>query len=159
MLIETDNLKYCNEAIELKQNIERDFLSLGEYLYNIKEHNLFEPQWSSFLEFCDELKMTPSNAYRLIKIFKVFVLDYNIEKKLISDASVSSLMEIVPIIQTKKEALGWLKKSTLLTRQDLRKELTEHKNGVDMIKCLHKNVYQIEICRDCGERHQIGIEL
>lgn len=155
MNLPTDNLKYCEEALALRESIEDDFLLLGESLYNIREHNLFEPQWSSFVEFCFELRMTQASINRLIQIHKVFVLDYELPRKEITHAGVSNLFDVLSSIQNKKDAQKWLAKATLLTRQDLRKELTEHKTGIDMRKCKHKNTYVVEICKDCGERKQI----
>lgn len=149
-----ENLKYCNDALALRESIETDFLTLGEYLHNIKEHNLFEPQWSSFLEFCFELRMSQNNINKLIQIHKTFVLDYKLERKQIANAGVSLLTDILPAIQNKKDAVKWLDKATLLTRNDLRKELLECKTGVSMTKCRHKNSYLISICRDCGQRTQ-----
>ena len=154
----TENLKYCNDAIALKEKIEDDFLTLGEYLHNIKEHSLFEPQWSSFIEFCFELKMSQNTINKLIQIYKVFVLDYGIGRNQITNAGVSLVTDILPVINTKKDALKWLGKASLLTRQDLRRELIEHKTGVDMTKCKHEDTYVVEICRDCGERKQINNE-
>ena len=155
MNLPTDNLKYCNDALSLRESIENDFLSLGEYLYNIKEHNLFEPQWSSFVEFCFELRMSQSSINKLIQLHKTFILDYQLPKAEITRAGASNLFDVLSSINNKKDAQKWLTKATLLTRQDLRKELTEHKTGIDMRNCKHKDTYHIEVCRDCGERKQI----
>lgn len=150
-----DNLKYCNDALALRESIENDFLVLGEYLYNIREHNLFEPQWSSFVEFCFELRMSQSNINRLIQIHERFVLEYGFKREEITRAGASLLSDIMPAISTRKQAVKWLEKATLLTRQDLRKELTEFKTGIQMKDCKHKDTYTVEICRNCGERKQI----
>ena len=151
----TDGLKYCNDALALRESIEDDFLVLGEHLYNIKEHNLFEPQWSSFIEFCFELRMSQNNINKLMQIYKTFILEYGFERKQITTAGVSLLSDVLPAIENKKDATKWLAKASLLTRQDLRKELIEHKTGIDMRKCKHKDTYTVEICRTCGERKQI----
>lgn len=155
MKLQTDNLKYCQDAIEMKKNIEGGFVDLGEYLYNIKEHNLYEPQWSSFLEFCYELRMSQNVINKLIQVYKMFILDYGLKKEELTTAGVSLIYDVLPAIRSKKDAQHWLAQASLLTRSDLRKELTEHKTGVPMAKCKHKDTYHIEICRDCGDRKQI----
>jgi hypothetical protein len=151
----TDNLKYCNDALALREDIEVNFLLLGEYLYNIKEHRLYEPQWSDWIEYCFETRISQNNINKLIQIHKTFILEYGFERKQIATAGVSLLSDVLPAIQNKKDATEWLKKATLLTRQDLRKELTEHRTGIDMAKCKHKDTYTIEICRTCGQRHEV----
>ncbi len=153
-LKQTDNLEYCNNALNLRESIENDFLVLGEHLYNIREHNLFEPQWSSFVEFCFELRMSQSNINRLIQIHEKFILEYGFQRKEITRAGASLLSDILPAITSKQEATEWLEKATLLTRSDLRKELTEFKTGIQMKHCKHKDTYLVEICRKCGERKQ-----
>src|SRR3990167_4559410 len=127
----TDNLKYCNDALTLRESIENDFLVLAEHLHNIKEHHLYEPQWSSFVEFCFELRMSQGSIDRLIQVHKTFILQYNLPRQEITHAGVGNLFEVLSSIHTKKDAQKWLTKATTLTRQDLRKELTEHKTGID----------------------------
>lgn len=151
----TENLKYCEETLELKANIEGGFLALAEHLYNIKEHSLFEPQWSSFLEFCDELRMSQNNINKLIQIHQTFVLDYAIDKDKIKTAGGwSALQEILPMVSNKKQALKWLESASLLSRSDLRKNIIEEKTGIDMRHCRHKDTYTVKICRTCGVKVQ-----
>ncbi len=149
-----ENIKYCNDALALRNKIEDDFLLFGEYLYNIREHRLYEPQWSSFVEFCFELRMTQSSINRLIQLHKVFVLDYGLSKKSITHAGVSNLFDVMAVIKNKEDAKEWLAKAEILTRGDLRRELMEHKTGVDIAKCRHKDYYLLKICRGCGDRMQ-----
>lgn len=149
-------LGYCEKALELKKDIEENFLLLGEYLYNIKEHQMYTPQWSSFDEYIDELKMSTSNVNRLIQIHKTFVLDYGFSsQEIITAGGSSSLGDILPVITSRKTAEKWMTLSGTLTRKDLRNELIEAKTGVLQTSCGHKNTYTVEICRDCGERKQI----
>lgn len=148
----TDNLKYCQDALALRTTIEDDFLLFGEYLYNIKEHRLYEPQWSSFLEYSFELKMSQNTINKLIQIHKVFVLEYGFTRDRIKTAGVSLLSDVLPAINSKKEAQEWLEKAELLTRQDLRRELVEHRTGISMAKCRHKDYYLLKICCDCHVR-------
>lgn len=152
-----ENLKYCNETLELKATIEGGFLTLAEHLYNIKTHNLFEPQWSSFLEFCDELRMSQNNINKLIQIHEKFVLEYGIDKEQIKTAGGwSTLQEILPMVSSKKLAVKWLESASLLSRADLRKNIIEEKTGIDMRNCFcDTDYYIIKICRKCGKRISI----
>ena len=153
---EIQNLNYCNKAIEIKKDIEINFITLAEYLYNIKEHNLFEPQWDSFVEFSMELKMSSNMINKLVQMYKTLVLGYGITFDEIATAGGwSAVKEVLPAITSKSEAVKWLGKAGTLTRSDIRKELIERKTGVSMSKCKHVNTYLLEICKDCGDKHQV----
>lgn len=146
-----ENLKYCKKALELKKEIEASFIKLGEYLYEIKNKNLFLPQWSSWEEYYMELKMSQNTVNKLIQIYETFILKYNLPpENVVSAGGWSVIAEILPVINSKKDAEEWLHKSTELSRSDLRKELKEEVTGVQMASCKHRNTYTITVCRDCG---------
>lgn len=156
MKTEIQKLSYCNKALEIKNDLECRFILLGEYLYNIKEHSLFEPQWSSFQEFCMELKMSTNTINKLMQVYKVFVLNYNIPMDTLATAGGFSLIaDTLPAIHSREDAMEWLGKTTVLTREDMRKELKEKKTGILMSECKHSNTYTVTVCRDCGETKQI----
>lgn len=156
MLQETKNLEYCNKALDIKGEIESSFLTLGEYLYNIKEHNLFFPQWDSFLEFCFELKISSNMVNKLIQIHKTLILGYGLtQNDVLQAGGWSAVQEVLPFISSKQDAIKWLKDAGTLTRSDLRKSITEMKTGVDMKNCKHKTFYIVKICNDCGERIRV----
>lgn len=150
------NFKYCTEALTMKKQIEGQFLTLGKYLYNIKEDNLFTPQWSSWSEFCTELKMSENMVNKLIQIYKTFIIQYKIPAEKITTAGGWTVIaELLPVINSLDDANKWLESARELTRDDLRKEVKETKSGVEMRHCGHKNTYTIRVCRDCGHREEI----
>ncbi len=150
------NLKYCTEALALKSQLEKQYLRLGEYIFNIKEKNLFLPQWSSWSEYCAELKMSENQANKLIQIYSTFILKYKIpEEKITTVGGWSVIAELLPVINSLEDANKWLESAQELTREDLRKEVKESKSGIQMKSCGHKNTYVIRICRDCGHREEI----
>ncbi len=152
----TQIIDYCGKAIALKKDIEINFLTLGEYLYYIKENQLYEPNWSSFEEFLFDLKLSSNTSNKLIQIYKKFILSYGFTSQEVIDAGGYSLLaDVLPMISSRKSAEKWLNLTTVLTRQDLRKEIKEAKTGIQMKDCKHANTYKVEICRDCGERWQI----
>ena len=147
-------LRYCQKAIELKQNIEISYLKLGEMLYNIKEGKLYEPNWSSFHEYCMEFKLPSSTVSKVLNIYRVFVLEYGFPEKEIIMVGWTSLAETLPQIKNKEDAIRWFGTATTLSRQDLKKELVEAKTGVLMRNCKHRDTYTMRICRDCGDKWQ-----
>lgn len=147
------NLEFCNNAIALKKNLEKSFINLGQYLHEIKEKSLWEANWSSWDEYCLELKMSRNSINKLIQIYSTFVLDYNIGPEKIATAGGWTVVsELLPVIETREQAIEWIHKAQELTREDLRKEVTEAKSGVQQSACKHKNTYTIVVCRACGIR-------
>lgn len=152
------NINYCNQALQFEKSLSTQFLTLGEYLFNIRENNLFSPQWESFNEFCMEFRsLSQASISKLANIYKKFVLDYGIPtEKLVATGGWASLAEIIPLIQDQESAEEWIEKATVLSRDDLRKEITEKKTGKDMSQCEHENNYTVRICRECHDREKIG---
>lgn len=148
-------LGYCEKALTLKNEIEDNFLLLAEYLYNIKEHSMYEPQWSSFEEYVEELKMSTTNVNRLIQIHKTFIMEYGFSSKEVITAGGSSVLgEIMPQIHSRSDAIHWMRQSATLTRKHLREELLEAKSGILQTKCDH-DMYHIQICRNCGMKETV----
>lgn len=152
---ELSNLNYCQEAITLKRVTEQNFLMLGQYLFKIRESELFLGQWTSFPEFLDEMNMLEGTASKLINIYKRFVMEFNFKERLLLDAGGwTKLAAILPVVKDKSDAHEWLLKASTLSIRDLNMEIKENKTGIDMSKCGHKDTYLVRICRDCGYRHE-----
>lgn len=147
------NYLFCKETFELKENLEGNFMSLGERLSMIWKEALYLPNYDTFTDFLEDLKMSRATASKLIQIHEVLVMKYDFEPKEIADAGGwSSVSEVVPFATTKKEARMWLSRVKHNTRADLRRFIAEAKTGVKMDKCKHKNFYKIKICEDCKVR-------
>lgn len=151
------NIDYCNQALEFEKSLSTQFLTLGEYLFNIRENNLFSPQWDSFNEYCMEFRsISQGSISKLANIYKKFILDYGIPvDRLVATGGWSSLADIMPIIQDSESAEEWIEKATVLSRDDLRKELSEKRTGKLMANCEHENYYTVRICRECHDREKI----
>lgn len=146
-----EKYKYCTDAIQLKNDLESGFILLGEQLSKIKNEGLWETAWTSWSEYVKELKMSENHVNKLIQIFEKLVLGLKVPKDQIANAGGWSIVsDLLPIIESKKDAEEWLEKAATLTREDLRSEMKEQKTGVLMHACKHKNIYTIVVCRDCG---------
>lgn len=146
-----NNLIYCNDALQLKTSLEQGFIRLGEYLYTIKNERLYEANWASWEEYSLELKMSQNSINKLIQIYARFILSYGIpEEKVVEAGGWSVIAELLPVIETAEQAEEWLDKAKELTREDLRKEITEKKSGIPMQSCKHLDTYTITVCRGCG---------
>lgn len=148
-----ENLIYCKDAISLKTSLEQGFIKLGEYLYNIKKKALYEPNWTSWEEYREELHMSENSVNKLVQIYSKLILAYNVSPdKIVNAGGPSVIADLLPILNSKEQAEEWLEKASLLTRKDLRDEIKEEKTGVPMQLCKHKNTYTITVCRGCGIR-------
>lgn len=151
-----DNYEYCQNALKLKKNIEVEFLVLGEHLLSIRNKHLYQPHFSSWTEFLWEMKLSENVAKKLIQIYSVFIIQFGFKPEKIAEAGGwSVLQDILPMIKSKEDASKWLELAGAQTRSDLRKEIKESKTGIIMSSCKHKDTYVVEVCRDCGERHQL----
>ncbi len=153
------NHNYCLDTLKAKADIERGFLVVGERLYTIRKGELFKPHWESFYEFELEFKWSPGTANKLINIYKKFVLEHKISPdRLVEAGGWSALAEVLPVVKTKKDAEHWLDQAKELTRDDLRKEVSESRNGVSkQDACQHPDddVYYLRICRNCGLKEEV----
>lgn len=148
-----DNIGFCNEAIAIKNKIEKNFLELGSYLYTIRTQKLYEGQWENFAYFLMEMNLTESTASKIISVFEKYVLEYNIpDNEIIEAGGWTKLYTTLPLVSSQEDAKYWIGQSKVLTQKDLSKTIIERKSGVEMAECKHKNTYQVTICKDCGDR-------
>lgn len=153
---ELEKYDYCQNAIELKQHAEVTFVALAGHLYKIREERLWEGGYTSFDEFCDELRMSQSTISKLISIYKVFIVELGFtDDEIAKSGGWSVLAETLPLISSRSVAEHWLGLTTTLSLRDIRKEVLEAKNGIittsTTTTCMHPNQYIVEICPDCGK--------
>lgn len=147
---EMSALTFCEETIKLKESIEKDYISLCARLYKIREERLYEGQYSDWQVFLEELKITPSVASRLCKIWEVFIVNFDIDKKELQEAGGWTIAaEILKVATTKKTAEELLSLAKLYTRAHLRQHIQKLLKGAPE-DCKHKNTITIKVCEDCG---------
>jgi len=147
------NHKYCEETIQLTWKIEGWFFEIGERLARIRDEELYKPGWESFPLFLEEMRMSESNASKLINIHQKLVVQFQIPKpKLLALGGMSDLADILPLATSKEAALALIDEMSPLMRSDRRLLLREKKTGNPAADCKHRDTYKIEVCRDCGQR-------
>lgn len=155
-IIEHKNYQFCQDTIQLKEDIEGHFLELGHRLYKINNDRLYESGYESFDEYCLELKMSRGTISKLINIYSLFILKYEFDnKQLAGVGGWTVIAEVLPLIKTKKDASYWLEKASLFSRRDLRIAITESKTGIDQYKCKHNDSFSINICNKCGYKTRL----
>ena len=159
LVFKDENAKhdYCSKTLEMEEGARLIYLILGERLYHIREQRLYEPQWSSWIEYCLEFKdLSTSGISKMITVYEKLVLELGFKpSELVKAGGWTKLYAIAQIIKDKKEADHWLHLASTLSRTHLMAEITEKTKGVEMAKCQHKNTYKVEICEDCGHKERI----
>ena len=156
--------KFCVDLIELKNNIEKNFLVLGKGLLKIRDERLYFPQWDSFEIYLEELKLDPTKAIKLINIYTTFVLQYEIPEEQILKAggwTVANQIQAVTkrLKDGKEQSEKLLDLAGVLSQKDFEKELSTARNGLDELECIH-DLYEVHLrcCRRCSLREKIYSE-
>lgn len=119
--------KAHERVVTLKNNLTKDFLQLGQALYDIfrlKYYlNLDYPTFASYLA-SPEISFSQSSAYSLIDIYKTFLVDFKVEEQALLPIGRRKLEMILPLV--KRENLqDWLTKATTLSTTNLGHEVKE----------------------------------
>ncbi len=157
--IDVRNHEYCTDTLRLKGGLEESFLELAKRLMSIRDEQKYAPQWDSFPSFLDEAKLSESTASKLITIYRKFVLEFQIpERRLLDAGGWTAVAEFAPMVNNRTDAETWLDRSSVLSRTDLRREITEAKRGVDQASCNHQfDLLSINVCSECGLRERVNV--
>lgn len=150
---------YCQQTIALKSKIEQNYLELCARLWKIRSERLFEGQYAEWELFLEELKITPSVASRLVKIYEVFVIQQGFSQEELEKAGGWSVVaELLPVATDKKASKELLELASTYTRQHLREHVLSLKIAPEShVDCKHRDYYDLRICRDCGEKWQTHV--
>lgn len=156
-------MKFCENVIKHKEDLEKNFLMLGAFLITIKAENKWQGRWEDFDHFCrDGLKIAEKTAYKLMLIYEKLIVEYKFSPARIAQAGGFTYLDtILPVIKDKESAEHWLVVATeSQSREDLRQLVREGKPGaVDSIDCKHPKgetkIIQLKICNKCGDKWEI----
>ncbi len=154
---EKEDHEYCLETIEADKATEETVLALAERYYRIHALKLYEPFWSSFEEYCMEIKnRNYKTVMKLIDIHAQMVVKYKIPLKDIASAGGWSVIaEMLPVIKNKEDATKWLKRAREVPREHLRQDVRETRKGIPIGECAHKSTVMIRVCNDCGYKERV----
>ncbi len=158
MTTELTAYDYCQETINLKNAVEKNYLVLCARLQNIKEGGLYEANYGSWELFLEEVRINKRQAEAMIKIYQKFVIELGISEEKVALAGGWTVAEtILPIATNKEEAEEALDYASHALRKDVRLYVQdklhggyEHQKPI----CNHEDYYTVIICRCCGERWQ-----
>jgi len=146
------------QLIQLGHSVQRAFILIGKYLYQIQKDNLFKylgkggyDTFNSYLA-SPELEISRRQAFYLMKIYKIYCKKFGVPIKQMEGAKLSSLKETLPVV-SEENYEDWLEKSKVLSLSDIRIEIKKESTGIDPTKCRHKWIKKIYWeCEKCGER-------
>lgn len=115
------SLHECIEKIIIiKKNVYLAFRVLGELLYNVKTKELYKTTYETFEEFLGdpEISFSRITAYKMIKIYAIFVKRLNVWEK-VQDIDSDKLYMISDVV-VHGFADDWIERARTLSRSDLR---------------------------------------
>jgi hypothetical protein len=134
--------------------IEVEFLEVGRRLTRISRERLWQAGgWDSWEEYCADLRMSPTSASKLARIYRLLIEEWRMSPAKLAEAGGWTVIaEFLPAVKDRRGAEHWLELACRMPRIDLRRTIHEETAGTDMLRCPHENCYYLKICRDCGLR-------
>lgn len=129
----------------LKDELEENFLSLGQLLSEIKRSKIFRRKgYETFKDFVEsEYALSSTLAGKLVQVFDVFIEDMDVDEVKVKEIGFDRLQMIKPLVQKADwdERDDWVQKAEEMPTKDLRdyiKELRkkEKEQDIDLKKVL-----------------------
>lgn len=113
----------------LKQNMEDNFVQLGQLLSDIRRTKLFKYKgYKTFKEFVEnELNLSGSFASKIISNFDLFIRELEVDEHSAKEIGLDKLNMIKPFVKKAEqlEQEEWIKKAQELATSDLREDIKE----------------------------------
>ncbi len=113
----------------LKQNMEENFVQLGQLLSDIRRTKLYKFKgYKTFKEFVEnEFNMNGSFATKVISNFDLFIRELDVDEHSAKEIGLDKLNMIKPLVKQAEfnEKEDWIKKAQELPTSELREEIKE----------------------------------
>lgn len=117
--------------MQLAENLENDFVQLGQLLSEVKRTKLFKFRgYPTFKEFVEaEFNLSSSFANKLVSNYDVFVAELDVDELAMKQIGLDKLNMIKPMVKDVpfQESEEWIKKAEQLSTTELREEIKEIK--------------------------------
>lgn len=142
---------YLQETIELKIDLEKNFIVLAEHLYKIYSEKLWQEAGRvSWDEFLMEVKISVSAASKLISVYKKYVVEHKIPiSKLASVRSWEGLYSVAKLAVDRDTALELVEAGAVESDKDMRAKVKGEKD------CDRHEWIEYRFCRKCGVKEKI----
>jgi hypothetical protein len=113
----------------LKENLEDDFIQLGQLLSEFKRTKLFKFKgYKTFKEFVEkEFNLSSSFANKLISTYELFIEELDVDEMSVKNIGLDKLNMIKSMLKdsSHQETEEWLKKANELSTAELREDIRE----------------------------------
>ncbi len=149
--LETDNQKYCQDTVELKNTLEMGFIEFGGRLQKIRNERKYYPEYEAFWMFCEkEVLMSESSCSKLIKVYEKFTEWEISAEKVAKIGGWTTAYQVAQKATSKEDANQIVDNLIEHPRMDILKELKERKSGV----CTH-NWVNFKFCTVCSTKEKL----
>ena len=116
--------------VELKRQIEKNFLDIGQELYEFQRLGQWKLNWPSFNSFLadPDVNISKRHAYRLIRVWREYAIGLNVQSEELI-AIGGTKLEMMASYVDEKNIDKMLNMAATLSRSDLKAELT----GVEQV--------------------------
>ena len=131
-------------AQNLKQQMETNFVSLGQLLSEMKRYKIYVSRgYKTFNEFVEnEFNIASTFASKLISTYDLFIESLDKDEKTVKDIGLDKLNMIKPFVKQAKfiEAEAWINKAQEMPTAQLREEIKEIREQKAKVKKTMKDV-------------------
>ncbi|MCF7912157.1 MAG: hypothetical protein K9M99_06495 [Candidatus Cloacimonetes bacterium] len=131
-------------TLNLKQQMENNFVSLGQLLSEMKRYKIFASRgYKTFNEFVEnEFNIASTFASKLISTYDLFIESLDKDEKTVQDIGLDKLNMIKPFVKQAKfiEAEAWINKAQEMPTAQLREEIKEIREQKANVKKTMKDV-------------------
>ena len=131
-------------AQNLKQQMETNFVSLGQLLSEMKRYKIYVSRgYKTFNEFVEnEFNIASTFASKLISTYDLFIESLDKDEKTVKDIGLDKLNMIKPFVKQAKfiEAEAWINKAQEMPTAQLREEIKEIREQKAKVKRTMKDV-------------------
>jgi hypothetical protein len=131
-------------AQNLKQQMENNFVSLGQLLSEMKRYKIYISRgYKTFNEFVEaEFNIASTFASKLISTYDLYIDSLDKDEKTVQDIGLEKLNMIKPFVKQAKfiEAEEWINKAQEMPTTQLREEIKEIREQKAQIKKTMKDV-------------------
>jgi len=131
-------------ALNLKQQMETNFVALGQLLSEMKRYKIYVSRgYKTFNEFVEnEFNIASTFASKLISTYDLFIESLDKDEKTVEDIGLEKLNMIKPFVKQAKfiEAEAWISKAQEMPTAQLREEIKEIREQKAKIKRTMKDI-------------------
>ncbi len=152
LLTNLQKQQYIEDTKNLNQKSKDNDIVLAERLWNIADKQINLGMDYSLYQVFDEVGIPKTTGYRMIGVYKKFVIELKYDKEYLKSLGFSKLWEIKDLCIDKESSDEWINYALHNPIRELIKMVKNKKSGgKDFMKCPHERLVEYYLCKDCQE--------